>query len=155
MPREHSRIVMTDEELSAFLASDSRLVLATLDGDGGTWADVVAYVAIDDVLYIKVPTTTRSFRNIERDARVCCVVESLPTNGSYYDIRGAIVHGPAQPLAPGHLARGALSTLEDPISPGSTADSAVYSVELGDHTSFAFSKIRYRYQDRQVTLKDA
>lgn len=150
MPREHSRIAMTDEELTEFLASDQRLVLATVSPDGGSWGDVVAYVAADERVYFKVPENTVSAANIAADPRVCCVVECLPTNGSYYDIRGAIMHGIAEPAEPDNVAFERLTELPDPITLNAGEPSHYFSIGLDDMTSFVFAKIQYRYEDKPV-----
>ena len=154
MPREHSDIKMPPEVLAAFLCTDKRLILATNDEDGGNWADAVAYCFVDGRVYFRVPTDTRSYRNIAADPRVCCVVESKPAASSYYDIKGAMLHGRAEPLGDGAIGaqvRAALADIDDPVEPSLPHDGAVFSVGLDDSTSFDFSRIRYRYQDRPLT----
>jgi hypothetical protein len=149
MPREHSRIAMTPEELHDFLRSDQRLVLATADPDGGTWGDVVAFVAVDDRVCFKVAASSASRRNIDLDDRVCCVVERLPTNGSYYDICGAIMHGRVEAIAADDPIAKQLADVPDPIAT-SDESSVCFSIGLDDCASFMFSKIQYRYEDRTV-----
>jgi len=151
MPREHSHIKMTEEELTAYLASFNRLVLATIDADDNPWADVVAYRFLDGRAYFRVPPGTRSAANIARDPRVCCVVESKPDISSYYDIKGAMLHGHAEELAGDAAAiQAALGQVPDPVEPGLGTEGTIFSVGLDDATSFAFEKIRYRYQDRSL-----
>ncbi len=150
MPREHSRIAMTDEELHAFLASDQRLVLATAAPDGGTWGDVVAYVASDDRVHFKVPDGSVSAHNLAADNRVCCVVESLPTNGSYYDIKGAMMHGVAEPTPADDPVMARLAELPDPITLVAGEPGQCFSIGLDDMASFVFAKIHYRYEDKPV-----
>lgn len=150
MPREHSRIAMTDEELAEFLASDNRLVLATAAPDGGTWGDVVAYIASGDRVHFTVPDGSVSARNIAADNRVCCVVESLPTNGSYYDIKGAMMHGAAQPTPADDPVLEKLAAIEDPITHRPGERGQCFSIGLEDMASFVFAKIQYRYEDKPV-----
>jgi len=146
MPREHFDITMSPEELSSFLGSFQRLVLATNDRDGGTWGDAVAYHFDGSRIYFRVPEHTRSLANIRSDDRVCCAVESHPHGTSYYDIRAALVHGRAEPLN-GSEGPGVLTALDgDPVDGSSTGP--VFSVGLDDVVSFVFAKIAYRYQDR-------
>ena len=153
MPREHADIKMTPEELREFLQSDNRLVVATLDGDGSGWADAAAYAFFDDRVYFRLPVDTRSYRNIQRDRRVCCVVESKPATASYYDIKGAMLHGAADAVARQAVpveVSAALDAVPDPVTPDEPRDGQVFSIGLDDHTSFMFAKIKYRYEDRAL-----
>src|SRR5437870_3539645 len=118
MAREHSKIKMTDEELHAFLASDRRMVLATVTPEGDPWGDLVAYTFHDDRLWFRVPTATRTHANLAADPRVCCVVESKPESSSYYDIQGAMLHDSARAEAePAPMVRDALAATPDPVEP--------------------------------------
>jgi nitroimidazol reductase NimA-like FMN-containing flavoprotein (pyridoxamine 5'-phosphate oxidase superfamily) len=143
---------MTAEELQDFLASDTRLILATIDGDDRPWADAVTYLFSDDRVYFSVPIKTQSFENIRSDGRVCCVVESKPTGSSYYAIKGAMLHGTAQELqeAEAPSVRARLEAATDPVLGSDGGERVVFSVGLDDSTSFVFDKIRYRYQDRSL-----
>jgi len=153
MPREHADIKMTPEELREFLQTDPRLVVASLDADGAGWVDAAAFTFFDDRVYFRLPADTRSYRNIQRDNRVCCVVESKPASASYYDIKGAMLHGAAEAVpAPGVPAAvsAALDAVPDPVAPDAPRDGQIFSIGLDDHTSFMFAKIKYRYQDRAL-----
>jgi nitroimidazol reductase NimA-like FMN-containing flavoprotein (pyridoxamine 5'-phosphate oxidase superfamily) len=153
MPREHADIKMTPEELREFLQSDHRLVVATIDADGGGWADAAAFAFFEDRVYFRLPVDTRSHRNIQRDNRVCCVVESKPAASSYYDIKGAMLHGAADAVSQDAMPPAvgeALDAIPDPVVPNEPADSDVFSIDLEDHTSFVFAKIKYRYEDRAL-----
>ena len=148
MPREHAQITMTREELLAFLGQDRRLVLGTIAADGGPWGDAVAYALHDERVFFRVPLRTRSLANIRRDSRVCCVVESHPLGSSYYQIKGAIVHGKAEEARSGTLpgkVRSALDAAPDPVEPA-RKDGVVFSVGLEDVASFDFGKIKHRYE---------
>jgi nitroimidazol reductase NimA-like FMN-containing flavoprotein (pyridoxamine 5'-phosphate oxidase superfamily) len=153
MPREHADIKMTPEELLAFLRSDNRLVVATVDADGAGWVDAAAFTFFEDRVYFRLPVDTRSVRNIQRDARVCCVVESKPAASSYYAIKGAMLHGHADPIGGQDVpsvVREVLAAVPDPVTPGASRDGEIFSVGLEDHTSFVFAKIKYRYEDRAL-----
>jgi hypothetical protein len=157
MAREHSRIKMTPVELDAYLGSASRCIAATLTDEGDPWADAAAYCYVDQRLYFRVPTGTRTLAHLQRDGMVCCVVESKPDDSTYYGIKGAMLHGGAVRLgdgeAPDILAT--LSGIPDPLEPART-DGVVFSVGLEDSTSFSFDKIQGRYQDQTVKeLQDA
>jgi nitroimidazol reductase NimA-like FMN-containing flavoprotein (pyridoxamine 5'-phosphate oxidase superfamily) len=151
MAREHSRIKMTPEELDAYLASNRRVIVATLTDDGDPWADAAAYVYRDGRLYFRVPTGTRTLEHLRRDGMVCCVVESKPDDSTYYGIKGAMLHGGAVTLGDGEGddIRQALADIADPVEPDRT-DGEVFSVGLEDSTSFSFDKIQGRYQEQSV-----
>jgi nitroimidazol reductase NimA-like FMN-containing flavoprotein (pyridoxamine 5'-phosphate oxidase superfamily) len=153
MPREHADIKMTPEELRDFLQSHNRLVVASLDADGGGWVDAAAFTFVQDRVYFRLPVDTRSFRNIQRDNRVCCVIESKPATASYYDIKGAMLHGAADAVtgqAVPAAVRATLDAIADPVTPDEPGDGKIFSIGLDDHTSFVFAKIKYRYQDRAL-----
>jgi Pyridoxamine 5'-phosphate oxidase len=151
MPREHADIKMTPEELREFLQSHDQLVVASLDADGGGWVDAAPFTFFEDRVYFRLPVDTRSFRNIQRDNRVCCVIESKPAASSYYDIKGAMLHGAAQPGPAVPAAVGAaLDAIPDPVTPDEPGDGQIFSIGLDDHTSFVFAKIKYRYEDRAL-----
>jgi nitroimidazol reductase NimA-like FMN-containing flavoprotein (pyridoxamine 5'-phosphate oxidase superfamily) len=153
MPREHADIKMTPEELHAFLLTDTRLVVGTLDPDGGPWVDAAAFTFVDERVWFRLPVGTRSVRNLTNDPRVCVVVESKPARSSYYDIKGAMIHGRVAQVDDGELPGavvGALAAIADPVEPHGDADTVVYAVGLDDVVSFVFAKIKYRYQDRPL-----
>jgi hypothetical protein len=153
MPREHADIKMTPDELREFLRTDNRLVVASLDADGGGWVDAAAFTFFEDRVYFRLPVDTRSCRNIERDNRVCCVVESKPATASYYEIKGAMLHGAADAVprqaVPGAVSE-ALDAVADPLTPDAPDDGQIFSIGLEDNTSFMFAKIKYRYEDRAL-----
>ena len=99
MPREHATINMTREELGRFLGSQTRCIVGTLDAEAGPWGDAAACVFQDEALYFRIPKKTRSLANLQRDSRVCCVIEDHPTGADYYTIKGAILHGRATAVA--------------------------------------------------------
>jgi nitroimidazol reductase NimA-like FMN-containing flavoprotein (pyridoxamine 5'-phosphate oxidase superfamily) len=146
---------MGHDELREFLRSDNRLVVATQDKEGTPWVDAVACHFATERMYFCVAPNTRTQANIEVDPRVCCVMESKPTISSYYDIKGAMLHGTVEKLADeGEIAqavRAALAQIEDPVTKVMPAAGTIYSVDLLDSTSFAFEKIAYRYEDRSLT----
>jgi nitroimidazol reductase NimA-like FMN-containing flavoprotein (pyridoxamine 5'-phosphate oxidase superfamily) len=151
MPREHASIKMELDELRSFLDSDVRCVVATMGAGDRPWADAAAYVFEGDRLYFSIFTSTRTFENIAHDARVCCVVEAKPEDSSYYDIKGAMLHGIAQPIEGDAIhVHERLAALSDPLEPERQGERAVFSVGLDDSTSFSFDKIQYRYEDRSL-----
>lgn len=155
MPREHASIKMGHDELVAFLSSDRRVVVASQDRMGEPWIDALACHFARTRMYFVVPDKTRTASNIASDPRVCCVIESKPTISSYYDIKGAMLHGEALPLDDADPAAGVvrawLSEVEDPVTREHPARGRIFSVGLEDSTSFAFDKITYRYEDRSLS----
>ncbi len=147
MPREHSAIGMSPEELVRFASAERRCVVGTLDADGGPWADAVACVFDAGRLYFRVPAATRTLRNIQRDARVCCTIESHPEGSEYYTIKAAMFHGRAQP-ADAAATRGAeaLGELPDPVTGSPAEEGSNFSVGVDDVVSFDFAKIKRRFE---------
>lgn len=148
MPRES--IKLTTDELRTFLKPESRAILGTLAVDGKAWGDAVACAFMDDRLYFRVPTKTKSLAHIRRDPRVCCTVESHPLGAAYYTIKGAILHGKAEEVKGdvAKKAKTALDKLPDPVEP-SRKDGVVFSVGIDDVASFDFAKIKGRYEERK------
>jgi len=121
------QIALTRAELTEFLRAQRWVTLATLDTDGTPAAEVVSSVLDGERLCFTVPRGSRAHENVVRDPRVACAADEFP---SYYEIRGATVHGRAEPRAAG-----------DRIG----ADFVEYSLPLDDTFSFDFRKIRNRY----------
>jgi hypothetical protein len=123
MPRE--AIAMTRPELLDFLAAQRWVALGTLDADGTPAGDLVPAVLDGERLRFAVARGSRADENIARDPRVCCAADEFP---SYYEIRGAVAHGRAEP----HAGR---------LGP----EWAEYTIGLDDVRSFDFRKIRNKY----------
>jgi nitroimidazol reductase NimA-like FMN-containing flavoprotein (pyridoxamine 5'-phosphate oxidase superfamily) len=117
-------IAMTREEVLAFLGTQRWVVLGTLDPDGTPAGDLVLVALDGDRLRFAVPCGSRTDENIRRDPRVCCAADEFP---SYYEIRGAVAHGRAEP----HVT-------SDRLGP----DWTEYSIGLDDVVSFDFRKVR-------------
>ena len=124
MPRE--AIAMTRDELLAFLGAQRWVALGTLDADGTPVGDVAPAVLDGERLCFAVPRGSRADDNIRRDPRVCCAADEFP---SYYEIRGAVAHGRAEPHSTGRLG----------------PDWSEYTIPLDEVTSFDFRKVRNKY----------
>jgi hypothetical protein len=122
MPRE--AIAMTPAELLAFLGAQRWMALGTLDPDGTPAGDLVPVRLVDRTIRFAVPRGSRADDNIRRDARVCCAADEFP---SYYEIRGVVVHGQAEPSG---------------VGDGLGDDWTEYALGLDDVASFDFRKIR-------------
>ena len=143
MARE--RIAMPQDEAVALLADQRWVVLATLDTDGSPWADLAACALEGDALYFRVCRGTRSHGNVERDPRVCCSIDVFP---SYYEIRGASLHGAARRVDDASLRTNLGERLAHPGVPvaDDTGDrSDLYALPLDDVFSFDFGRIKSQY----------
>jgi hypothetical protein len=110
-------ISMSAEEVRAFLASQTRVVVAALDGGApvGTVADVrVVDAGIEVTLAADDPVRLA----LAVDARVCAIAEQFP---GYEQIKGVCVHGRAAPV--------------DGVG------GVRFRLGLGDVTSFDFAKL--------------
>ena len=137
MPRE--RIDMTPTEVVEFARSQHRLILVSLDEDGGPWTDSVARGFDERSIVFGVPEGTRSLDNIRRDSRVCCILETGP---AYYQIKGVLAHGHAQE-AMGYVADELRAVMKQ--EGGQSAHAPVlFRVGMDDVASFDFSKIQNR-----------
>ena len=121
MPRE--AIAMTPAEVLAFLGAQRWMALGTLDPDGTPAGDLVPVRLVETTLRFAVPRGSRADDNIRRDARVCCAADEFP---SYYEIRGVVVHGHAEPSGVGE-----------------GGEWTEYALGLDDVASFDFRKIRH------------
>ncbi len=149
MPREHATINMTREELGRFLGSQTRCIVGTLDAEAGPWGDAAACVFRDEALYFRIPKKTRSLANLQRDSRVCCVIEDHPTGADYYTIKGAILHGRATAVAESATAQrvtSALDQIPDPVTGRPSPGGTVFTVGIDDVASFDFAKIKRRFE---------
>jgi len=146
MAREHATIKMSPEEVAAFASGESRCIVGTLDDEGGPWGDAAACIYRGDRFYFRVPDGSRTLRNLERDDRVCCAIESHPAGADYYTIKAAIFHGRAlrdagdadQELA------GIFARRPDPVDGGTQG--VIFSVGVDDVVSFDFAKILRRFE---------
>jgi hypothetical protein len=132
MPRES--IAMTHPELLGFLRAQTWMVLGTLDPDGAPRGELVVTALDDDRLCFAIDHTSSGFANLVRDPRACCAADVFP---SYYEIRGAIVHGRAERVTD---PRGALARIRH-----AAHGVAVFALPLDDVASFDFTKIRNKY----------
>jgi nitroimidazol reductase NimA-like FMN-containing flavoprotein (pyridoxamine 5'-phosphate oxidase superfamily) len=146
MAREHSSIKMNPEEVAKFASGEIRCIVGTLDEGGGPWGDAASCVYRGDRFYFRVPREGRTLRNLERDDRVCCAIESHPAGADYYTIKAAIFHGRAA-RAEGETERelaGLFAGLPDPVDGGTQG--AIFSIGVDDVVSFDFAKIVRRFE---------
>jgi PPOX class probable F420-dependent enzyme len=88
--KQRDRVAMTAEEVAAFLAQARKLQLATINRDGTPHLVTMYYVLVDERITFWTYRASQKARNMSRDPRVTCLVE---TGGEYFDLRGVQVQG--------------------------------------------------------------
>ena len=83
---------MTPEEIREFLESQRTLILATTRREGTPVMHALWFTYLDDAVYFNIQATSFKYKNIQRDNRVCCLVEA---GEEYFDLRGAMIEGRA------------------------------------------------------------
>jgi nitroimidazol reductase NimA-like FMN-containing flavoprotein (pyridoxamine 5'-phosphate oxidase superfamily) len=94
---------MTEDEVKEFLESQRTLILATTRKSGSPVMHALWFTYLDDAIYINIQSASFKNKNIQRDNRVCCLVEA---GESYLELRGVMIEGRAVPVDdPEELAR--------------------------------------------------
>ncbi len=88
--KQRDRVAMTAEEVAAFLAQARKLQLATINRDGTPHLVTMYYVLLDGRITFWTYRSSQKARNLSRDPRVTCLVE---TGEQYFDLRGVQVQG--------------------------------------------------------------
>jgi PPOX class probable F420-dependent enzyme len=88
--KQRDRVAMTGEEVAAFLAQARKLHLATINRDGTPHLVTMYYVLLDGRIAFWTYRASQKARNLARDPRVTCLVE---TGSEYFDLRGVQVQG--------------------------------------------------------------
>jgi len=84
---------MTPTEVTELLAAQRKVQLATNGQDGFPHLVTMYYVMIDGQITFWTYRSSRKARNLDRDPRISCLVE---TGEQYFDLRGALVQGRAR-----------------------------------------------------------
>jgi PPOX class probable F420-dependent enzyme len=115
---ERDRLRMSGDEIKTHLDGCYRMQVATLDGDGSPHLVPLAYMWFDGKLAFWTDPRSRKVRNLRRDPRVTCLIE---TGGGPEDFRAVQISGRAE-------------VLDDPETSrrGGEALSARYSGPLDD-----------------------
>ena len=116
--RKRPDISMSGEEIEAFVATQSRVIVVALDGAApvGTVADLEF---VDRELVVTLHAGDDVADLLAADDRVCVIAEQFP---EYYEIKGVSAHG-----------RAALTDTDD--------GRVRFTLGLHDTTSFDFGKI--------------
>lgn len=92
---QRSQVTMTDEEISAFLASQRTATLATFGPSGHPHLVAMWFGLIDGVIWFETKAKAQKAQNLLRDPRATVLVE----DGLTYDtLRGVSLEGTAEVL---------------------------------------------------------
>jgi nitroimidazol reductase NimA-like FMN-containing flavoprotein (pyridoxamine 5'-phosphate oxidase superfamily) len=83
---------MTAQEIEDFLKNQRTVIVATTRKSGSPVMHAVWFVYLDHAIYINIQRDSFKMKNIQRDKRVCALVED---GESYFELRGVMVEGEA------------------------------------------------------------
>ncbi len=86
-------IAMSDEEVERFLAAEMKVQVASIGADGAPHLTTLFYVVHDGRIAFWTYGSSQKVRNLERDARITCLVE---TGTDYFELAGVSVQGTAE-----------------------------------------------------------
>jgi uncharacterized pyridoxamine 5'-phosphate oxidase family protein len=87
---KRSSIKMTDEELSAFLAENRKVQIATIGKDGAPHLVTMFYTLWEGKIAFTTYKTSQKVLNLQRNPVMTCLVE---TGTDYNELRGASLTG--------------------------------------------------------------
>jgi PPOX class probable F420-dependent enzyme len=90
---ERDRVAMTEQEVAGLLAGSRKVQLATINRDGTPHLVTMYYAMLDGQIAFWTYRTSQKARNLARDPRLTCLVE---TGSQYFDLRGVQVQGVAR-----------------------------------------------------------
>jgi PPOX class probable F420-dependent enzyme len=91
--KQRDRVAMSAQEVAALLAESRKVQLATISRDGTPHLVAMYYVMIDGQITFWTYRSSQKARNLARDPRVSCLVE---TGEQYFDLRGVQIQGTAR-----------------------------------------------------------
>jgi len=91
--KQRDRVAMTAADQAVLLAESHKLQLATINRDGTPHLVTMFYVMIDGQIAFWTYRSAQKARNLARDPRVTCLVE---TGEEYFELRGVQVAGIAR-----------------------------------------------------------
>jgi PPOX class probable F420-dependent enzyme len=84
---------MTADEISDLLAASKKVQVATINPDGTPHVVTLFYGLADGKIAFFTYRRSQKVRNLERDPRITCLVE---TGADYGELRGALIYGTAR-----------------------------------------------------------
>jgi PPOX class probable F420-dependent enzyme len=91
--KQRNQVAMTEQEVADLLAGSRKVQLATINRDGTPHLVTMYYAMIDGRIAFWTYRASQKARNLDRDPRLTCLVES---GNQYFDLRGAQVQGVAR-----------------------------------------------------------
>lgn len=93
MAKQRSLVRMSQEEVDGFLAQEMKVHVATVNPDGSPHLATLFYVLDGGQIAFWTYGRSQKIRNLERDPRITCLVES---GDDYFQLRGVSVAGTAE-----------------------------------------------------------
>jgi PPOX class probable F420-dependent enzyme len=84
---------MSQEEVDAFLDESMKVQVATVNPDGSPHLTTLFFVIQDGKIVFWTYASSQKIKNLERDPRVTCLVES---GDDYFELRGVSIKGEAE-----------------------------------------------------------
>ena len=88
-----SAVAMTPEEVESYLRASMKVQVASIGPDGAPHLTTLFYVVHDGKIAFWTYATSQKVKNLERDARITCLVE---TGTDYFELAGVSVQGTAE-----------------------------------------------------------
>jgi hypothetical protein len=86
---------MDPNAIAPYLENQRALILSTTKKDGAPVAHALWFVYCNGVVYFNIQAKSFKYKNIQRDNRVCCLVES---GERYLDLKGVMIQGRCTPV---------------------------------------------------------
>jgi nitroimidazol reductase NimA-like FMN-containing flavoprotein (pyridoxamine 5'-phosphate oxidase superfamily) len=119
--KTRDRVAMTPAEVDELLASQHKVQLATNGHDGFPHLVTMYYILMDGLITFWTYRVSQKARNLERDARISCLVE---IGEAYFDLKGVLVQGMARriddPAAVIEIGRRISAVFSEPLAGGGT-----------------------------------
>jgi nitroimidazol reductase NimA-like FMN-containing flavoprotein (pyridoxamine 5'-phosphate oxidase superfamily) len=90
---QRARIVMSDDEVTAFIGESRKLQLGTINADGTPHMVTMFYGLSQGAITFWTYSKAQKTRNLARDRRVTCLIEA---GDDYAELRGAMIYGVAR-----------------------------------------------------------
>ncbi len=86
---------MDSAAIATYLENQRTLILSTTKKDGAPVAHALWFVYCDGAVYFNIQAKSFKYKNIQRDNRVSCLVES---GERYLDLKGVMIQGHCTPV---------------------------------------------------------
>jgi PPOX class probable F420-dependent enzyme len=89
---QRGQIVMSDDEVAAFVEQSRTVTMATNGPDGHPHLVAMWYGVIDGKIYFETKAKSQKVQNLKRDPKITCMIEAGLT---YDQLRGVAIEGTA------------------------------------------------------------